>query len=97
MTAEAALWLHGAGVKAVGFDFPQDRCIRFFLTGEERPPLLEHVTHYHLLKRGVIMFEYLRNTGALRAARSLVVALPLKLPDSDGAPARVIAIEEDGA
>ena len=55
------------------------------------------MTHYHLLKQGVVMFEYLRNTGSLRAARSLVVALPLKLPDSDGAPARVIAIEEDGA
>ena len=94
MTAEAAVWLREAGVKAVGFDFPQDHCIRFFLTGEARPPLPEHVTHYHLLKRGVIMFEYLRNTGALRAPRSLVVALPLKLPDSDGAPARVIAIEE---
>jgi len=97
MTAEAAVWLRDAGVKAVGFDFPQDRCIRFFLTGEARPPLPEHVTHHHLLKQGVVMFEYLRNTGALRAPRSLVVALPLKLPDSDGAPARVIAIEEDGA
>jgi kynurenine formamidase len=31
----------------------------------------------------------------LRAPRSLVVALPVKLPDSDGAPARVIAIEDD--
>jgi len=95
MTAEAAIWLREAGIKAVGFDFPQDYCIRFFLTGEPRPPLPEHVTHFHLLKQGVIMFEYLRNTGALRAPRSLVVALPIRLPDSDGAPARVIAIEEE--
>ena len=93
----AAIWLREAGIKAVGFDFPQDYCIRFFLTGEARPPLPEHVTHYHLLQRGVIMFEYLRNTRALRAPRSFVVALPVKLPDSDGAPARVIAIEDDAA
>ena len=95
MTAEAAVWLHDAGIKAVGFDFPQDRCIRFFLTGEPRPPLPEHVTHFHLLKRGVIMFEYLCNMGALTQARNQVVGLPIKIPDSDGAPARVIAMEEE--
>ena len=94
MTAEGAIWLHEQGVKAVGFDFPQDRCIRFFLTGEKRPPLPEHVTHFHLLKRGVIMFEYLCNMGALTQARNQVVGLPIKIPDSDGAPARVIAMED---
>ena len=95
MTAGAAEWLHRAGIKAVGFDFPQDYPIRFFLTGEKRPPLPEHVTHHRLLARGVVMFEYLCNTGALRAPRCEVVALPIRLPLSDGAPARVIAIEED--
>jgi kynurenine formamidase len=33
MTAEAAIWLCEAGIKAVGFDFPQDYCIRFFRRG----------------------------------------------------------------
>jgi kynurenine formamidase len=33
MTAEAAIWLRERGIKAVGFDFPQDYCIRFFITG----------------------------------------------------------------
>jgi kynurenine formamidase len=33
----------------------------------------------------------------LQVPRSLVVDLSVKLPDSDGAPARVIAIEEDAA
>ena len=80
--------------KAVAFDFPQDHCIRFFLTGEARPPLPEHVTHYRLLARGVIMFEYLCNMGALTQARNQVVGLPIKIPDSDGAPARVIAMED---
>lgn len=96
MTAEGSIWLRERGIKAVGFDFPQDYCIRFFLTGEKRPPLPEHVTHYHLLARGVIMFEYLCNMGALAQPRCQVIGLPVKIPDSDGAPARVIAIE-DGA
>ena len=91
-----AIWLRERGIKAVGFDFPQDYCIRFFITGEARPPLPEHVTHYHLLKQGVIMFEYLRNMGALRQARNQVIALPIRIPDSDGAPARVIAMEAEG-
>ena len=94
MTEEGAVWLRERGIKAVGFDFPQDRCIRFFLTGEKRPPLPEHVTHWHLLRRGIVMFEYLCNMGALRQARNQVIGLPVKLPDSDGAPARVIAIED---
>ncbi|WP_426955808.1 cyclase family protein [Muricoccus radiodurans] len=97
MTDGAAEFLYGRGVKAVAFDFPQDHCIRFFLTGEKRPPLPEHVTHYRLLARGVIMFEYLANTGALQASRCLFVGLPIRLPDSDGAPARVVAIEEAAA
>lgn len=94
MTAEGSIWLRERGIKAVGFDFPQDHCIRFFLTGEKRPPLPEHVTHFHLLARGIIMFEYLCNMGALTQPRNTVIGLPLKLPDSDGAPARVIAMEE---
>lgn len=94
MTAEGAIWLRERGIKAIGFDFPQDHCIRFFLTGETRPPLPEHVTHYHLLKHGIVMFEYLCNMGALKQSRNEVVALPIRLPDADGAPARVIAIED---
>jgi kynurenine formamidase len=94
MTAEGSIWLREQGIKAVGFDFPQDHCIRFFLTGETRPPLPEHVTHFHLLARGVIMFEYLCNMGAITQPRCQVMGLPVKIPDSDGAPARVIAIED---
>jgi hypothetical protein len=33
--------------------------------------------------------------GALRQPRNQVFGLPIRLPDSDGAPARVIAVEED--
>jgi arylformamidase len=94
MTAEGAIWLRERGIKAVGFDFPQDHCIRNFLTGAPRPPLPEHVTHYHLLQQGVIMFEYLCNMGALSEPRNHVIALPIRIPDSDGAPARVVVSED---
>lgn len=97
MTAEAAIWLRERGIKAIGFDFPQDYCIRYFLTGQPRPPLEEHVTHYHLLKRGIIMIEYLCNLSALTGSRTFVAALPVKVPNSDGAPTRVVAIEDDAA
>jgi arylformamidase len=97
VTPDAAEWLYQCGIKAVAFDFPQDYPIRFFLTGQERPPFPEHATHHRLLARGVIMFEYLCNMGALRAPRCLFVGLPIRLsPGADGAPARVIAIEEEG-
>jgi kynurenine formamidase len=97
MTDSAAEFLFARKVRAVAFDFPQDHCIRYFLTGQQRPPLSDHVTHYRLLARGVIMFEYLANTVALRRPRNLFVGLPISLPDSDGSPARIIAIEEDAA
>ena len=53
----------------------------------------EFVTHDVLLRNGVVMIEYLCNTAALEKPRTYLCALPLKIPASDGAPARVIAIE----
>ncbi len=93
MTAEATRWLYARGVKAVGFDFPQDRCIRNAIVGEPDAPAEEYVTHQILLKQGVILIEYLANLMALETPRTFVVCAPLKLRDSDGAPARVIALE----
>lgn len=92
MTREASEWLRTKDIRAIGFDFPQDYPIRLMLDGERRA-MVEMVTHDVLLRNGVIMFEYLGNTAALREARSFVCALPMKLPGSDGAPARIIAIE----
>ncbi len=49
-----------------------------------------------LLLNGVPMFEYLCNTAEISRRRVDFIGLPLKLPDCDGAPARVVAIEHDG-
>ena len=93
MSREAATWLLERRPRAVAFDFPQDYTIRLLLQGEIRP-LAEHVTHDVLLRNGVILIEYLSNTAALTAPRTFLCCLPLKVPDADGAPARVIALEE---
>jgi arylformamidase len=93
MTRAAAEWLLERRPRAVAFDFPQDYTIRLLLRGEVRP-VEEHVTHDVLLRNGVILIEYLCNTAALTSPRTFLCCLPLKVPDADGAPARVIALEE---
>lgn len=93
MTREAATWLLARRPRAVAFDFPQDYTIRLMLKGETRP-VEEHVTHDVLLRAGVILIEYLSNTAALTGPRTFLCCLPLKVPDADGAPARVIALAD---
>ncbi len=93
MTREAAEWLRERKIKAIAYDFPQDYCIRNFLTNAPRAPAEDYVTHQVLLMNGIIMFEYLCNMMEIPGPRTFFVGLPLKLPDSDGAPARAVAIE----
>ncbi|HKJ00329.1 MAG TPA: cyclase family protein [bacterium] len=91
MTREACEWLLERQVRAVGYDFPQDYPIRLLLSGEKRG-IEEFVTHDVLLRNGVIMIEYLCNLHRIPGDRTPFLALPLKIPDSDGAPARAIAL-----
>jgi len=93
MSREAATWLLDQGVKAVAFDFPQDYVIRLLLKNETAS-MDQFVTHDVLLRNGVILIEYLCNTAALQSERTMLYTLPLKIPHADGAPARVIAVEE---
>jgi kynurenine formamidase len=57
---------------------------------------MEEVTKIHeiLLGGDIIIVEGLTNLEALSREKVKIVALPLKIKDGDGAPARVIAIEE---
>ena len=93
MSKGACQWLLEKAPTAVAFDFPQDYPIRLLLEGERRP-FEEFVTHHILLREGVTLIEYLCNTSQLERGRTFLCALPLKLPAADGAPARVIAIED---
>jgi kynurenine formamidase len=86
--------LLAARVRAVGVDFPQDYPIRGLLDGRQAP-VSEFVSHNVLLRNGIILIEYLCNLAQIRGNRTQLFALPLKIPDADGAPARVIAIEPD--
>jgi arylformamidase len=91
---EAASWLRERGVKAVGFDFPQDYCIRDLVTGARQPARDEYVTHIELLCHDIVLFEYLCNLSAISRPRVQFFGLPLKLAAADGAPARVIVLED---
>lgn len=57
---------------------------------------IEEVTKIHeiLLGGDVIIVEGLTNLDELSKEKVKLIALPLKIKDGDGAPARVIAIEE---
>ncbi len=94
LTREACGWLLDRDIKALGVDFPQDYPIRGLLTGQSAP-ITDFVSHDVLLRAGVILIEYLCNLAALETERTFVFALPLKVPEADGAPARVIAWEPD--
>ena len=88
----ACEWFLQKKIKALMPDFPQDYPIRGLLDGR-KAELSEMVSHDVLLRNGVILIEYTCNMGALKGDRTTVYALPIKVPESDGCPARVIAIE----
>ena len=92
LTREGAQWLQDRGIMTICYDFPQDYVIRHLLDGKFSP-IAEHVTHDILLRNGVHMVEYLTNTASLSADNVFLSAAPIKIPGSDGAPARVYAIE----
>jgi kynurenine formamidase len=87
---EAAAWLAEQPVKAVGFDFPQDRAIREI--PQRHPEVSEMPTHHLVLRKGIYMIEYLCNLHLIEEERVALYALPLKVLGSEGACARVVAV-----
>lgn len=92
LTRDAAEWLASQRPTAIAFDFPQDYSIRQLLDGIVAPTE-EHVTHDVCLRAGITLIEYLVNTIQITASHCFLSAAPLKLPNADGSPARVYAIE----
>ena len=92
LTRDAAEWLAERAPTAIAFDFPQDYSIRLLLDGV-MAPTEEHVTHDVCLRNGITLIEYLVNTAELAGPTCFLSAAPLKLPNADGSPARVYAIE----
>ncbi|HJQ85776.1 MAG TPA: class II aldolase/adducin family protein [Candidatus Binatia bacterium] len=81
LTEDAAALLVARGVRAVGMDYLSIE--RF---GSENFPV-----HHRLLGAGVFVIEGL-DLRAVEPGRYLLVCLPLKFPDLDGAPARAVLL-----
>lgn len=93
-TARSACeWLVRRGVKAVGYDYPPDQCIRTTIfspgTKVERS---ECVTHDVFFTAGVTVIEYLTNLDRIGTPRCRFLALPLRIEGADGSPVRAVAL-----
>lgn len=95
LDADGCRWLREKKIKAIAYDFPQDYCIRDYATKARMPEWEENTSHIELLLNGVIMFEYLCNMGSIKSDRPLFVGLPIRVENSDGAPARVVVFDEE--
>jgi acyl-CoA synthetase (AMP-forming)/AMP-acid ligase II/kynurenine formamidase len=92
LAREACAWLVEQGAALVGMDVASPDDPRLGYGSAEDSP-----NHHILLGAGVILLEYLNNLEQLSAPEVFLAALPLRVRGADGAPARVIAIEGDGA
>jgi len=88
-------WLVRCGVKAVGYDYPPDHCIRDTITEpRRRPSREEYTTHARFFPAGITVIEYLTNLDVIGAERCQFIALPLRIEGADGSPVRAIALVE---
>ena len=89
LAGDGADWLVERGVKAVVYDFSEEYVVR-------RPGFRgeDCEIHHKILGRDIYNIEYVHNLSAISAPRCAIVALPLKLEGLDGAPARILAIED---
>ena len=88
LTEDAADYLVSKKVRAVGIDF----------LSVEKFKATEHVVHKTLLGNGIFIVESLSNAlNQFVGQRILMICMPIKLRDGDGAPSRVVAvpIQED--
>jgi kynurenine formamidase len=87
LTQEAADWLVSQKIKAIGVDFAIDNPDQSLFPLEEKFPI-----HRTFLKNGIPHIENLSNLERIDRDEFLLVALPLKLFQCNGAPGRAIAI-----
>ncbi len=86
ISKELALWMGEKGVNILGVEPPSVADVNN----------LKEVTEIHtiLMQSDIIIVEGLTNLDTLTQDHVTLIALPLKVKDGDGAPARVLAIEE---
>ncbi|GAB5471997.1 MAG: cyclase family protein [Maribacter sp.] len=85
ISAELAHWLGKKGVNMLGVEPPSVADVND----------LEEVTEVHtiLMQNDIVIIEGLTNLEQLSREKVTLIALPLKVENGDGAPARVIALE----
>lgn len=98
LSLDAGDWLIEKDIKSLALDFypdprPIGRCVH--CGGLYKLERSKWRNHHKFLKKGIILMEFLTNLGAIKKPRVTLICLPLKIKGSDGAPARVVAIEED--
>lgn len=85
---EAIQYLIENGLRVMALDTPSPDSAKNIRNKDDSP------NHKLLLKNRVVLIEYLTNTDKLlTGSQYSLFALPLKLKNADGSPARVIAIE----
>lgn len=85
---DAADWLVERGVKAVVYDFSEEYVVREpGFRGEDC------AIHHKILGNDIFNIEYVNNLAAIKAERSAIIAMPLKLFGLDGSPSRIVALE----
>lgn len=86
ISRELAEWLGQKGVNILGVEPPSVADVNN----------LEEVTEIHnvLMENNIIIVEGLTNLEALSKEKVTLIALPIKVENGDGAPARVIALED---
>src|SRR5262249_3368009 len=88
LALDAADWLVERGVRAVVYDFAEEYVVRQKgFRGEDC------VVHHRILGADIYNIEYVHGLSKIKRTRLSIIAFPLKLVDSDGSPARVVALE----
>ena len=88
LAVDGADWLVERGVRAVVYDFAEEFAVRKAgFQGKDCE------VHHRILGREIYNIEYVHRLNRITAPRLAIMALPIKLVGSDGAPARVVAIE----
>ncbi len=90
LAPDAAEWIVREGYRAVGSDFEPDAGRRRIRGSPRRSDLESEAV---LLENGLALIRNLQGLGALEGKRLWAVALPLRLPGAESAPARVVALE----
>ncbi|UZO79776.1 cyclase family protein [Aquimarina sp. ERC-38] len=85
ISPELADWLGKKGVNMLGVEPPSVADVNN----------LEEVTEVHtlLMKNDIVIIEGLTNLEELSKEKITLIAMPLKVENGDGAPARVVALE----